>query len=269
MFIEDVKPNSTCNNNKDISYETKENHEDDDIECVDLTEEDSDQQQCHYNDGHLKNSWKRRFPDSSSDDDIEELPARKNSCMFSKETIWNNNPQLISVNSFSKFNMRRKKRKVDGKIVIRCNLCEDKWFLEEELDEHFEGGKHLAGVWSRQKFPGTAAIVGVGDDAWECDICHQEHLELECGPLSYMKIHLEAFHGIKDVTKFLQIRGIKLKLSEEEINKRKQEQAMRKYSIPKNGESIDDPFGSKRVSKKKKSGPRPSWMKALPKSAWW
>ena len=250
--IEDVKPLTPS-----YDYETDEDHEDD-VECVDLTTGDSDQQNCHNEDDQKMKSWNRRFPDSSSDDDIEEVPE--------EEMMWNNNPQPKSENSLSKFNMTRKKRKVDGKTLIRCNLCEDRWFPEEELYEHFRTS-HLAGVWSRQKFPGTAAIVCVGDGAWECDICHQEHLDLESGSLSHMRIHLEAFHGIKDVTKFLQIRGIKMKLSESEINQRKQEQAMRKYSIPKKGETTDD--GSKGVPKKKKSGPRPSWMKALHKSVWW
>ena len=254
-FIKDVKQNQ----DESFGNKSSEDEIEDEVECDDIVPN------SYNNNG--QSSWKRRFPESSSDEEVEEVPVRRSSCFYTKDNdIFENNPGLKFVNSFSKFNMRRKKRKVDGKILIRCNLCEEKWFPEEDLDQHYEGGKHLAGMWCRQRFPGTAAIVYVGNKIWECDICHQEHLELESGPLSFMKTHLEAFHSIKDVTKFLQIRGIKLKLTETELNKRKQEQAMRSYTIPRHGETSENSNG---ISKKKRAGPRPSWMKALPKSVWW
>ena len=256
-FIKDVKQKQ----NDTFADESSEDEIEIDVECDDIVPT------SQHNNGHCKTSWKRRFPESSSEEEVEVVPVRRSSCFYTKDNdVFENNPGLKFVNSFSKFNMRRKKRKVDGKILIRCNLCEEKWFPEEDLDQHYEGGKHLAGMWCRQRFPGTAAIVYVGNKIWECDICHQEHLELESGPLSFMKTHLEAFHSIKDVTKFLQIRGIKLKLTETELNKRKQEQAMRSYTIPRHGETSENSNG---ISKKKRAGPRPSWMKALPKSVWW
>merc|ERR1711911_46255 len=118
-------------------------------------------------------------------------------------------------------------------------------------------GGHLMGVWCHQKFPGTAAIVDVGDGMWECDICEQTHLELVTKPLEDMEVHLESFHLIKDVTKFLQIRGIKLKLSAEEITKRKQVQAMRNYSIPRGEISFGGSTGN---PKNKSPSPQTSWM---------